>query len=85
MQLMQKTAQQYHVADRFNPRQNIYAGVEHLSKLIDRYNGELPLVLAAYNAGDTAVRHYQGVPPYPETRRYIKKVMDHIRQSNSKM
>jgi len=75
MQLMLPTAQQYNVVDRFNPRQNIYAGVEHLSGLMKRYNGQIHLVLAAYNAGSTAVERYQGVPPFPETKRYITKVM----------
>ena len=76
MQLMQQTARQYNVRDRFNPRENIYAGVQHLSRLMDRFNGQLPLVIAAYNAGSTAVETYRGIPPYPETRRYVTKVMD---------
>ena len=75
MQLMLPTAQQYDVYDRFNPRQNINAGVEHLSQLMKRFNGRLPLALAAYNAGSTAVERYNGVPPYPETKRYIVKVL----------
>lgn len=75
MQLMLPTAQQYNVYDRFNPRQNIFAGVEHLSDLMKRYNGQIPLVLAAYNAGATAVERYHGIPPFPETKRYITKVM----------
>ncbi len=75
MQLMSQTAAQYDVRDRFNPRENIFAGVQHLSHLIRRFDGELPLALAAYNAGSTAVEHHQGVPPYPETRRYITKVI----------
>ena len=75
MQLMKQTAQHYDVRDRFNPQQNIYAGVEHLSDLMTRYNNQIPLVLAAYNAGPTAVERYRGVPPYPETKRYITKVL----------
>jgi hypothetical protein len=75
MQLMLPTALQYDVYDRFNPRQNIYAGTQHLSKLVRRFDGEITLALAAYNAGSTAVLRYQGVPPYPETERYITKVM----------
>ena len=76
MQLMQQTAHQYDVRDRFNPRENIYAGVQHLSSLMDRFNGELPLAIAAYNAGSSAVENYSGIPPYPETRRYVIKVMN---------
>jgi soluble lytic murein transglycosylase-like protein len=76
MQLMQKTAYQYNVSDRFDPRENIYAGVQHLSHLMNRFNGKLPLVLAAYNAGSSAVEAYDGIPPYPETRRYVIKVMN---------
>lgn len=75
MQLMQKTAQHYQVTNRFNPRQNIHGGAAHLRDLMDRYKGELTLVLAAYNAGATAVSRYKGVPPFPETQRYIGKVL----------
>jgi soluble lytic murein transglycosylase-like protein len=75
MQLMPMTAKDYRVVDRFNPRQNIYGGVQHLSKLMTRFGGELPLVLAAYNAGAGAVESHDGIPPYPETKRYVKKVM----------
>ncbi len=75
MQLMSATAKQYHVEDRHNPRQNINGGVEHLRKLLDRFDGEIPLVVAAYNAGASAVERYDGIPPYPETRRYVTKVM----------
>tara|TARA_R110002073_G_scaffold16872_8_gene64318 strand:+ start:623 stop:1222 length:600 start_codon:yes stop_codon:yes gene_type:complete len=75
MQLMYKTAQHYKVTNRFNPRQNIHGGVAHLRDLIDRYEGELPLVLAAYNAGSTAVTRYKGIPPFPETQRYVGKVL----------
>ena len=80
MQLMLLTAQQYDVRDRFNPKQNIYGGVEHLSRLMRRFKGELPLVLAAYNAGSTAVERYSGIPPYPETQRYVNKVMHYRAQ-----
>jgi soluble lytic murein transglycosylase-like protein len=75
MQLMEKTAAHYQVYNRFNPHENIRGGVAHLRDLMDRFEGKLPLVLAAYNAGSTAVNRYRGVPPYPETRRYIQKVM----------
>ncbi|XOV88588.1 MAG: lytic transglycosylase domain-containing protein [Pseudomonadota bacterium] len=75
MQLMWSTAQRYRVQDRFNPRENIFAGTRHLKYLLERFNGDVVLALAAYNAGAGAVERHQGVPPYPETRRYIDKVL----------
>ena len=84
MQLMKATASQYKVKNRFNPRENIYAGVKHLRYLLNRFDGEIPLVLAAYNAGATTVEKYKGIPPYPETKRYVTKVLgyhDRYRQS----
>ena len=77
MQLMRKTARHHDVIDRFNPRENIYAGVEHLSELMKRFDGQLPLVLAAYNAGSSAVERHRGVPPFPETKRYVDKVLSY--------
>ncbi|MDK1023000.1 MAG: lytic transglycosylase domain-containing protein [Gammaproteobacteria bacterium] len=75
MQLTDETANHYRVFDSLSAEENINAGVKHLSMLITRYQGRLPLVLAAYNAGETAVAKFDGVPPYPETRRYIRKVL----------
>ena len=80
MQLTDETASHYRVFDSMSIEENIDAGAKHLSKLLKRYKGELPLVLAAYNAGETAVAKYHGVPPYPETKRYIKKVLTSYRQ-----
>lgn len=80
MQLMWKTAQRYQVKDRFDPRANIFAGVHHLSDLMKRFNGRIPLVLAAWNAGAGAVDRYNGIPPYPETRRFVAKVLDYHQQ-----
>jgi len=74
MQLMPDTAGLYHV-DPYNPEQNIEGGVRHLKMLMDRYSGKLELVLAAYNAGAKAVDHYRGIPPFDETRSYIKRVL----------
>lgn len=75
MQLMWPTAQQYNVRDRFDPRENINAGVEHIKDLMERFDREIPLVLAAYNAGAGAVERYRDIPPYAETQRYVAKVM----------
>ncbi|HXV64586.1 MAG TPA: lytic transglycosylase domain-containing protein, partial [Vicinamibacteria bacterium] len=74
MQLMPATARQYGVDNIFDPWQNIRAGTAHLRELIDEFR-ELHLALAAYNAGATPVRRYGTIPPYPETRNYVRKVM----------
>jgi hypothetical protein len=75
MQLMPATAANLDVQDTFDTRENIEGGVRHLRVLMDRYHNDLPLVLAAYNAGDTAVLNYRGVPPYRETRQYVIRVL----------
>lgn len=74
MQLMPETASLLGVRDSFDPLENIDGGVRHLRGLIDRL-GELPLVLAAYNAGERAVASFRGIPPYPETRDYVTRVL----------
>jgi soluble lytic murein transglycosylase-like protein len=76
MQLMPETAIQYGVKNVFNPRENIEGGVKYLKDLIKLYNGKTDLVLAAYNAGQEAVKKYKGIPPYKETRNYISKIMN---------
>jgi len=75
MQLMPKTAKSYNVHNSYNSKQNIDAGTEHIKKLLKKYNNDLKLALAAYNAGETAVNKYGGIPPYPETQRYVQKVL----------
>lgn len=75
MQLMPATAAQYGVKDIFDPMQNIRAGTQYLRDLMKRYNNNHRLALAAYNAGETAVRRYKGVPPYAETQGYVRKVL----------
>ena len=76
MQLMPSTAANYQFTqDHFNAARNIEAGVQHMKDLMDRYESNKKLSLAAYNAGAGAVRKYGGVPPYEETQRYIKKVI----------
>jgi soluble lytic murein transglycosylase-like protein len=74
MQLMPLTAQALGVEDAFNPKQNISGGVRYFKQLVNRFDGDVKLALAAYNAGSKIVRHYQGVPPYKSTHYYIKKV-----------
>lgn len=73
MQLMPATARQYQVRNPYDPRANIEAGVKHLKGLIDRLGQEL--AVAAYNAGEGAVRKFNGVPPYRETRNYVAKIL----------
>jgi Transglycosylase SLT domain len=76
MQLIPTTAQRYGANDVFNPQQNIDAGVRHLKGLLERYNGNLELALAAYNAGEGAVDRAHGIPAFRETRNYVQKVQD---------
>jgi soluble lytic murein transglycosylase-like protein len=74
MQLMPATGRRFGVVDAFNPQQNIQGGVKYLSWLLKRFNGNLALAAAGYNAGEGAVDKYKGVPPYSETRRYVERV-----------
>ncbi len=78
MQLMPRTAASLNVTDPYDPRQNIFGGTKFLRILIDRYDGDINLILAAYNAGDAAVARYDGIP-YPKTRGYVSKVYSHYR------
>ena len=79
MQLMPATATSLGVIDSFSPQQNIRGGTQYLAELIKRYNNNLGIALAAYNAGPGAVAKYDGVPPYKETQKYIEKVMKSYR------
>jgi soluble lytic murein transglycosylase-like protein len=74
MQLMPDVALELGVEDPFDPRQNVMGGVKYLRRLLDLYNGNVPLALASYNAGATNVAQYGGVPPFPETQNYVKQI-----------
>jgi soluble lytic murein transglycosylase-like protein len=76
MQLIPTTAQRFGANDIFNPQQNVDAGVHYLKTLLERYNGNLDLALAAYNAGEGAVDRAHGVPAFRETRNYVQKVQN---------
>jgi soluble lytic murein transglycosylase-like protein len=74
MQLMPATAREYKVRNPFDPKSNIEAGIKHLKSLIERFDG-VEMALAAYNAGEGAVRKFKGIPPYRETRNYVSKIL----------
>ena len=78
MQLMPDTARRYGVKNRFNVEENLEAGIKHLKFLYRKYNQNLPLTLAAYNAGEEAIRNYRGIPPFGETITYIKRAMSYM-------
>jgi len=75
MQLMPETAAILGVRDSFNPRENIHAGARHLRALMERFGYDMPLAIAAYNAGEKPVVAFRGIPPYPETREYVARVL----------
>jgi soluble lytic murein transglycosylase-like protein len=84
MQLMPATAVTLQVKDSFHPENNIDGGVRYLRYLMNLFNGNLPLVLAAYNAGENAVLRYNNrIPPYQETQTYVKRVLHHLNSYNS--
>lgn len=79
MQLMPKTAAELGVKDSFNPVYNINGGVRYYKKMLNQFNGDVKLALAAYNAGSRKVKKYQGIPPFKATRYYIKKVFKYYK------
>jgi soluble lytic murein transglycosylase-like protein len=83
MQLIPETAAHYSVANIFDPAQNIDAGTHYLKDLIQKYRGNLSLALAAYNAGPDMVARYGGVPPFPETQKYVRQITSKLASTTS--
>ena len=80
MQLIPATANRFKVKNSFVPEQNIMGGTKYLRWLLKRFNGDMRLTLAGYNAGEGAVDRYNGIPPYKETQKYVKKVLRFYRE-----
>ena len=78
MQLLDSTAADMGVKDSLNPRENVLGGAKYLKQLLDQFDGNLKLALAAYNAGPGAVVEHQGIPPFKETKDYVNRVMDYL-------
>jgi len=85
MQLMPTTARSLGVKDSFNPEHNINAGVRYFKKLLNQFDGDIELALAAYNAGSRKVREHRGIPPFRATKYYIKKVIKYYRYYKTQM
>ncbi len=85
MQLMPTTARSLGVKDIFNPEHNINAGVRYFKKLLNQFDGDVELALAAYNAGSRKVREHRGIPPFGATKYYIKKVIKYYQHYKTQM
>jgi soluble lytic murein transglycosylase-like protein len=77
-QLMPKTARSLGVTNPFDPQQNLEGGAKYLAQMLKEFNGDRRLALAAYNAGPGAVRRHGGIPPFPETQNYVKRILGNI-------
>jgi soluble lytic murein transglycosylase-like protein len=84
MQLMPKTADDMEVQNAYEPEENIFGGTRYLSNMLGRYNNDMKLALAAYNAGPDNVEKYNGIPPFPETEKFIKRVLEYYSQYETK-
>lgn len=82
MQLLPETQARFHVKDAYDPEQNIKGGLSYLRWLINYFDGDVERVVAAYNAGEHAVSRHQGIPPYPETRDYVKRVARYYKKKH---
>lgn len=78
MQVMPQNLQAFRIQDPYDPRDNILGGARYFKSLVERFQGKLPLALAAYNAGPTLVDKHEDIPPIPETREYVKRVMKYF-------
>ncbi len=83
MQLMPETANEMEVADPHNPDENIFGGARYLSSLMERFKNNLEHALAAYNAGPEKVEQYKGIPPYSETKNFVKRVLKYMKEYES--
>jgi soluble lytic murein transglycosylase-like protein len=81
MQLMPALSDEMGVSDAFDPRENIMAGAQYLSSLLEAQKGNMKLALASYNAGPGNVQRYRGIPPFKETRNYVKKIMNLVAEA----
>lgn len=83
MQLMPKTANDMKVADPYNPEENIFGGAKYLSSLMERFKNNIEHALAAYNAGPEKVEQYNGIPPYSETKEFVKRALSYLKEYES--